>query len=139
MNTKIILLAVSGIISVLLLVLNHVGTENLCVWSGGDTACISKWFDIIITFIPILPLFLFSLITFFMREHVFRNWARFALPGVALSMLLTFLTPEPETGGFGPQIVLGKSDTALVTSALFVLISVGIIVGTYIATRSRIT
>src|SRR3989338_3458221 len=101
MNTKIILLAVSGIISVLLLVLNHVGTENLCVWSGWDTAYISKWFDIIITFTPILPLFLFSLITFFMREHVFRNWARFALPGVALSMLLTFLTPEPETGGFG--------------------------------------
>ena len=62
-----------------------------------------------------------------MREDVFRIWVKFAIPGVLLSMFLMFITPEGSAGGFGPQIVFGKSDTALATSALFVVISIIIV------------
>ncbi len=88
-------------------------------------------------FLPIFPLFFFSLVTYFMREEVFRLWVKFAIPGVLLSMLLVFLTPEGSAGGFGPQIVFGKSDTALAASALFSLISIIIILIAWWRARSK--
>lgn len=77
--------------------------------------------------IPIIPFFLFSLTTYFLRDEVFKLWIKFAIPGVLVSMLLIFITPESTGGGFGPQIAIGKGDTALVTSVFFIIISIFII------------
>jgi hypothetical protein len=84
---------------------------------------------------PFVPLFFFSLITYFMRDEVFKLWVKFALPATATSMLLIFLTKDSTPGGFGPQIAFGKGDVALATTALFVLISIGIIVFALIKNR----
>lgn len=128
MNKKV-LVASSGIISVAT-VLALYYSENICGIS--NITCIDT---LIVSLIPVLPVFIFSLITYFMRDSVYKAWARFAVVWVPVSMLLILMTPEASGGGFGPALSFGKSDTALIVSALFILISAGIIVVQYIRTR----
>ncbi len=81
---------------------------------------------------PSLPLFIFSTITFFLRDSVFHAWARFAVPATILSMLAIFFMQDSGSGGFGPQLSFGKGDVALITGLLFVVISIVIIVREYL-------
>jgi hypothetical protein len=66
-----------------------------------------------------------------MREEVFRAWARFAVPAVLISVVLAYLTPTSTGSGFGPQISIGKGDTAFLMSVLFIFISIIIIIYKY--------
>lgn len=84
-----------------------------------------------------LPLFLFSLITYKMRDEVSRAWMYFAVVWVPLSIIAAAVTPDSPGGGFGPQISIGKGDTAIVMSLLFVVISLIVIVWKYFATRGK--
>ncbi|MEK7068888.1 MAG: hypothetical protein AAB947_00735 [Patescibacteria group bacterium] len=79
------------------------------------------------------PLFLFSLITYKMREKVFRAWLHFAYWWVPLSIVLTFLSRGG--GGFGMPNVFDQEFVAFVFSALFFIVSLLIIAWKYIATR----
>jgi hypothetical protein len=82
--------------------------------------------------IPTFILFLFSLITYFMREEVYRAWTKFAIPAVLISMFLIFITPDSSGGGMGPQLSFGKPDMALLTSAIFFIVSLLIIIVRYL-------
>jgi len=71
---------------------------------------------------PFFPLFLLSLITYFMREEVFRSWVRFAAWWIPISMVLIFITPT-ENGSFGFPSLTSPGFTAFILSALFLIIS----------------
>lgn len=105
-------------------------SESIC--SASNITCIDT---LVLLLSPVLPAFIFSLITYFMRDAVHKAWARFSLVFVPVSMLLILITPESGGGGFGPSISFGKGDTAFLASVLFVLISMGIIIVQYIRTR----
>ncbi len=147
MNKKIIL-TISGFAALLLFSIDALGTYKICgVENDGNTFlywlissnlhldCINFIYGILIVFLPILPFFLFALITYFMREEVYRAWIRFAIPMLGISMLLTALMPDSQGGGFGPQISFGKPDVALLTSAIFVVISIILIARSYLSLR----
>lgn len=122
-NKRIVLLG-SGIIAVVLLALNQIGTFRLC---GGQEygQCMDFAYSLIINFFPFVPLFLFSLITYKMRDEVYRAWLRFAYVWVPLSMVLIFLAPQYSTDWMYP---VEKGTVAFLTSALFVIISLILIV-----------
>lgn len=106
--------------------MNYLGNCNLISTLISNTAAL-QW--------PLILLFIFSLITYFMRDSVFRAWAWFAIPATLVSMLLIYITPEYSGGGFGPQISVGKGDVALLTSAVFVVVSIVVIVTSYVVRK----
>jgi hypothetical protein len=98
-------------------------------FAGGR--CLEFWNSLKIIgpiIFPFPAVFLFSLITYFMREETFRSWLHFVYWWVPLSIFLTLITTESGGGGFGPQMSWGKEDTAFVFSALFAVISLILII-----------
>lgn len=82
----------------------------------------SEHFDVIAEVIfPILPLFLFSLITYKMREEVFQLWFRFARVYIPASMLLILLAPSYSSNWMFPY---DKGIAAFLFSSLFIIISI---------------
>ncbi|MEY4747273.1 MAG: hypothetical protein RLZZ416_322 [Candidatus Parcubacteria bacterium] len=131
-------LITSAMVSAAFIVWDYMGNYRLCDYLAKDGhmgSCPFLLSSTELILIPFFPFFFFSLITYFMREDVFRAWVRFAIPAVIVSMILILLTPDSPAGGFGPQIALGKSDTALVASVLFSLISLILIVVKLIRTK----
>ena len=86
----------------------------------------------IISFLPIIPLFILALITYKMRDEVYRAWLRFAYVWIPLSMLLIFLAPEYSTDWMFPVV---KGTVAFFSSILFVIISLILIVWKYVVAR----
>ena len=84
-----------------------------------------------------LPLFLFSLITYFLRQEIARAWAYLALGWTLLSMILIYLAPEYGSGGFGPSISFDKGFYAFVLMIFFSVISLLVIIFGYIILRLR--
>lgn len=80
--------------------------------------------------LPIIPLFLFSLITYKMRDEVYRAWLRLASIWIPLSMLGIFLAPE-YSGQLLPLFPVTKSSVAFVSAILFGAISLLIIAWKY--------
>ena len=80
---------------------------------------------------PFPPLFLFSLITYKMREEVYQAWFRFARWWIPLSVILILITPS-ESGTWAVPSLLDKGMTAFLFSALFALISPLIIIYTHL-------
>ena len=85
-----------------------------------------------LNFVPTFPLFLFSLLTYFMKEEVYRAWSRFALVWIPLSMLLIFLAPEYSTDW---MYRIEKGSVALATSAIFAVVSLVIVGVKYFKSR----
>ena len=131
MISKKTLLVVSGGITVTLFVLNWIGTFRLC---GGQEygQCMDLAYGAIISFLPIIPLFILALITYKMRDEVYRAWLRFAYVWIPLSMLLIFLAPEYSTDWMFPVV---KGTVAFFSSILFVIISLILIVWKYVVAR----
>jgi len=127
------LLGISTLISVSFFVLDLIGTDKLC---GGRqyTECMQSAHSFLIIFVPILPTFVFSLITYWMRAEVYTTWFRFARWWVPLSMLAIFLAPEYSSNFLSP---VEKGTVALFFSALFVIASLIIIVSKWYRLRSK--
>ena len=77
--------------------------------------------------------FLFSLITYKMRDEVSRAWIGFAKWWVPAQILLVLLTPE-SSGGFFVSLV-DKQLVAILLSALFVIISLLLIIYKWFSSR----
>lgn len=84
------------------------------------------------TLLPILPLFLFSLITYFLPLQVFRSWLRFAMVWIPLSMLLILVVPTNDVS----VIPIDKGRVAFVTSLCFMVISFIIIAISFVRGRT---
>ncbi len=119
MTKKSVLLG-SGIISILLIILDRVGTFRLC-GANEYGSCMDVVYNTIIFFLPVLPLFFFSLITYKMSETVFQDWWRFARIFIPLAMFLILITPAYTHNWMFPVV---KGTVAVTLSALLVLISI---------------
>ena len=122
MRKKNVLFA-SGIILAVLFGLEYVGTYALCdfiISNGHEGNCPFVLSDIEIILSPILALFIFSLITYKMRDEIFQSWWRFARVWVPLSMIVTFFTPSYTHNWMFPIV---KANVALLLSAIFIIVS----------------
>lgn len=80
--------------------------------------------------LPIIPFFIFSLITYFLRKEVFATWIKFAAPWAVVSMLLVALAPTYGAGGqFAmPDLSYTKDMAVFLTTAVAVVVSLLIVV-----------
>ena len=130
---KKILLITSSIASLIIVTMDVFAPYRFCGASWRQ--CMDINYQIGVNLLPILPFFFFSLITYKMPEKVFQAWAWFALPWSALSMVLIYMAPEYGQSGFGPSISVDKGFVAFCMSALFVVVSIFVIVVRHLSLR----
>lgn len=82
---------------------------------------------------PIVPLFIFSLITFKMREEIWETWWKFARVWTPLSMLVILFSPS--TGNW--MIPIEKGSVAFVSMCTFAFISIVLILMKYSLKRKE--
>ena len=110
-------LTVSLVVSSLLLVVNYVGTYALC--GGNAGTCVDVLYNLVLLFEFFLPLFLLSLITYKLRDEIFRAWLIFAKWWVPLTIILVLLAP---TTGYS-LVPIDKGRVSLFMNALFLILS----------------
>ena len=121
MLTKKVVLYLSGIIAMGLVIIGTFGTYALC---NSNELCINILHQLFLHFLPFGLVFLFSLITYWMREKVYQAWFRFARWWIPLSMLLILISPEYSGDWMYP---IEKGSVALLTCTLFGIVSILII------------
>lgn len=84
--------------------------------------------------LPFIPLFLFSLVTYKMRDEVYRAWLRFSCIWIPLSMLAIFSAPEYSSDWMYP---VEKGTVAFFSSVLYGIISIVIIIWKYTGTKRK--
>jgi hypothetical protein len=92
------------------------------------------WIVHIIRIFPII--FLFSLITYKMRNEVFRLWVRFTYVWLPLTLILVFVAPEYQNSWLP---VYEKGFVSFVFSATYFLISLILVTIKYISLRKSVT
>ncbi len=85
-------------------------------------------------FVVFIPFFIFSLITYSLREEVFRSWISFARWWVPLSAVFAIITPRQIPGSFS---VPAKGPVVLFFSLLFVIVSIIIIYWKHSSLRKK--
>ncbi len=127
MITKKNLIFLSGGISTFLLVVNYIGTYRICDFfflGGHEGNCPSILADTLISFFPVMPLFVLSLIAYSLREETFRAWLKFTYVWIPLTMLLVLTAPE-----YGNAFLpIEKGTVSFFFSLLYVIISLGILI-----------
>ncbi len=121
--TKKRVLIVAGIVAVVPIILEYLGTYNVCdfvLMNGHQGSCPFVMSGMELVLFPTIPLFLFSLITYKMSEGVFQAWWRFARVFVPLAMFLILITPANTHNWMFP---VTKGTVAVALSGLFVLTS----------------
>jgi len=91
-------------------------------------------YSAILIFTPVIPLFLLSLITYKMRDSVYRAWLRFAQVWIPLSMIAIYLAPVYSND---LMFLVVKSTVAFGSSLLFIIISLLIIGYQYLPPAER--
>jgi hypothetical protein len=131
MITKKNLLLISGVVTAALFLSNWIGTFKLC---GGIEygQCMDITYAAIINFVPVIGVFVISLVTFWMSDQIYRTWFKFARWSVPLSMFLILITPEYGGGLFNP---IQKGSVAFALTILFFVISLIIILIKFIRLR----
>jgi succinate dehydrogenase/fumarate reductase cytochrome b subunit len=131
--TKKQVFVTAGIMMVVLVIWEYVGNVRWCTW--GEVLyrdCLHSLSGVEVVLIPILPLLLLSLITYKMREEVFRAWwnfARWMLPVIMIATLLINLMPSNR--GFFNMDALVYLLVLAPLYAIFILVSLWKIVRTY--------
>lgn len=120
---KKIVLLISFVFSLLLFIISIKGTYYYC--GGVYGRCVEMLHLFSLVFFPILPLFLFSLITYFMREEIFQAWWRFARVWVPASMVAILLAPAYASDWMFP---IDKGRVAFFFSVVFVIVSLILII-----------
>jgi len=72
------------------------------------------------------PIFLFSIITYFLKDEIFKSWSKFTYVWLPLSIILTSITPDSR-GGFFVSL-WDPEMTAIFMTGLYALISLIIII-----------
>ena len=136
MSKKVVLI-ISGIGLILFVLSILFLTNNMCspdVWV--QCRQIDESIDLISTLLLFtIPMFLFSLVTYLLREEIFRTWIRFTLWWVPLSFVIILFSSSRQSAN-----IVGLSDQAIfgtLAFGLYVLISLIIIAWKYSATRRK--
>ncbi len=124
-KTKVIWISLVGAIAFLLIAGTR-GVPWLC--AEFDRACMKQYDGVSLFFLIFLTLFLLSLITYFLREEVFRAWLRFTYWWLPLSLVMIYLSAGNSGGGFGMPNILDQEFVAIIFSVLFATISIILIV-----------
>lgn len=120
--------SLTGTVVYFLLVTYSYNLYDFC-YSAGHCPSLFDSLDTIGPLIFLFPfVFVFSLITYFLREEVFRSWLHFAYWWLPLSVVLIWWAAGTSGGGFGMPNILDQETVAFVFSALFALISLLIII-----------
>ncbi len=125
-SNKRSILAYGAILSVALFALIFLQKGNYCYSTDW---CRNLWDTLNLAGYILFPfplVFLFSLITYFLPEAIFRAWIRFTTWWVPAQIVLTLLTPE-SSGGLFISLV-DKQLTAIVLSFFFATISLVLII-----------
>ncbi len=101
---------------------------NYTGWCESISSIIDFCGPFLVVFIG---LFIFSLITYFLPDRVFRLWSRFALVWIPLSMIAIAVSPE-YGGGWSGLYPVEKGTVAFAMSAVFVAVSALIVVGVWL-------
>ena len=88
--------------------------------------------EVIFIFVPI---FILSLITYKMREEIFRAWVKFTYVWVPLTIIFTLLAPE-YTNSLLP--IFEKGFVSFSMSFLFLLISLIIIISKHFSLKQKV-
>ncbi len=110
--------------SALLIILNLIGTFGLCGGKGYSN-CMDTMHDAMLIFVIIIPLFIFSLITYKMKEDVYQTWWKFSRVWIPLSMLMILMAPSYSSNWMIP---IEKGTVAFFSSIIYGAISVYIII-----------
>lgn len=126
---KNIVLLVSGIMGGGLIILEPITTSQICTFIHGSNSinCVDNIFNTAMIFYIFPFVFLFSLITYFLREEIFRSWIKFTYVWVPLSMFLVFIIPGGGGNGAFPSLI-DKQLVAILMSGLFSIISLIIVI-----------
>lgn len=131
--TKQNILTGSAIATALSFLWEYVGNVKLCKMGGLNSDCWDILHDAELVVLPIVTfLFLLSLITYKMREEVFRAWwnfARWMLPIIILATVLVNLMPSNH--GFFNMDALAYLLVLAPLYAILILVSLWIIVHKY--------
>ena len=100
-------------------------------------SCMKQFDTLSLFFFIFLPTLIISLITYFLREEVFRAWLKFAYVWIPVSMVLIYLAGGSSGGGFGIPNVLDQEFVSLILASLFVLLSLVIIIVKSILLRGK--
>ena len=132
MITKKSLLWFSGLLTGLVILWDYVGNYKLC---GGEVEVTCAHFlgNIELIFFLVIPIFIFSLITYWMRNEVFSIWLKFTYFWIPVSVIAIILTPETT----GSLFEIDKGFISLVFSALFVILSILIIIISNLLNRRK--
>lgn len=126
---------ISGAVTIGLFAIDYLQKLPFCRWEEwGGGGCIQAIYFIGTMFSPIVPVLLFSIITYKMREEVFRAWWGFACWWTPLSMILIAISPQYADG-----FMMSPSPNGLAvvgTSILLVVISTIIILSRWFKTRN---
>lgn len=123
MITRKITLGFSGVITLLFAISMYIGAPRLCAITSFN--CINLLFDFEIYSLIFVPVFIFSIITYFTNITTFQVWSKFALVWIILSIISIFTTKEM-TGNM--LFSMDKSFVSIILSGLFVFLSIIIIV-----------
>lgn len=126
------ILVVSAALALALLSINYIGTYELC---NQNRDCAHILAGSLVILLVVIPFSLLSIITYFINEAIFKSWISFAKWWVPLTIVLTILTPEATGSAFVP--FFARSDVAIGMSALFLVISLVIIIWKSWALRSK--
>ncbi len=130
-KTKNIVLLVSGLLGVILILSDFITTSKVCSFfrssSGVDFDCMNKVFNTAMIFYIFPFVFLFSLITYFLKEEIFHAWSKFTYVWVPISMFLVFIIPRGGGNGAFPSLIDNQL-MAILMSGLFVIISIIMII-----------
>lgn len=129
MNKRTVL-AISFTGSLVFLVTLFAKQLGLC--SVVNSSCVEIFDPIAENFSAFIPLLLVALITYKVREEVYRTWFRFARIWIPLSMLAILVAPEYSSDW---MFSIEKGTVAFFSSVLFVLISLIIVLVSWSTTR----
>lgn len=123
-----------GLIGTIVFLVSIFSVEMGVCPQDNYSACLDISNQITETALPLVALFVFSLITYRLPDAVYKAWMKFAVVWVPLSILVVVLSPEYSTDFlYG----IDKGGAAFLTSVIFVVISVVIIGYNYLSTRSK--
>ncbi len=133
------ILWISFFVSTFLIIVDRIGNVIFCsflgYYDGHVYSCLDFISPIETMLFPLLPVFLFSLITYKMRDEVFQTWIKFTKWFIPLSMFLILITPTANGGYF--VSLWDNQMTAIFTSFLYTLLSLILIIYKSIKLRGK--
>lgn len=118
------LLVISGVIMSIFFIFTYFGLDTICPYLGKK--CFGLSYNFLMNFYWFVPIFLFSLITYFMRKETFYSWFKFTCFWVAFSMFLIMVSSDYD--GESYVGISSKGLAIIFTHYFYFLISLAIII-----------